>query len=755
MATLLQVLVVITYTSCLKVCKLDSESNVTTNNIIYLLSLLSPPPFNIGSCDPLQPAGDRGAGVLPAAELAIQHVNEDPNTLIGYKVKLINADGGHKVTSQALISFFKHVFYDTKRSGPVAGVLGPTCLKSVIAISSITGRAGLALPNVHIASSAELENRDKYPYTFGVVGSTTQIVKAFFSVIQHNNWTKIAILYDDSFHKNQWFRQRIKSKPPNKYVVFNSAIYNTFFPLESLRKSGANIIAVLTTLTLAHKFLCIGYHKRIAFPEYQWIIVGHRYSEFLEENTRFSYNGGHYECNWDTDEMKNSALDFTLFIHFRLVVENERVPLISGYTYTDIRQQYMEKVNLCANNTIRPGKLVPNVWANTMYDMVWALALAMNITLGDNCFSENSSNTNDEMIDKLLSVDFLGASGHIKFDRSLGFVQRIIDIIQIHNRTEIPAGHVFRGNVSLSNDPQIAFIDSQPRYATVHVLLAVFFILIELTLLLATTTVHIVYLINRRHPSIKASSPSLNHLVFLGCYIWGTVAIVFVLVLKVLGLPDFVLIGNSCHVLLVWLIPMALTLTFGTLMAKTWRIYRIFIHFREPGPLISNKALVMIVLIQLGVDAIIGTVWSIVSPMRLEIVKGGTYINENGETIVPRMCVYPNAGILVPIIVAYKILQIAILFALCLMTRSIKVRNYNTSSLRTASYLCLCLSAVVLPLYGILWKTNAEIHADVVVFCVYFSGIGFILLCFVLLPPALPSIARGHFCHQIPSKCAS
>lgn len=452
--------------------------------------------------------------------------------------------------------------------------------------------------------------------------------------------------------------------------------------------------------------------------------------------------------------MKNSALDFTVFIHFRLTVENERVPLISGYTYTDIKQQYMEKLNFHTNNTICPHNLVPNIWTNTVYDTVWVLALAMNMTFHDNSkrCSENSSITNEvTIIDKLLNIDFLGASGHIKFDRSLGFVQRHVDIIQIHKGAEILAGYIFQGTISLTNDSQTIFIDSQPRYATVNLLLATFFVLFELILLLATATLHVVYLVNRKHPSVKASSPSLNHLVFLGCYIWGIVAIVFVLVLKTLGLSDFVFIGNTCHALFVWMMPTALTLTFATLMAKTWRIYRIFIHFRRPGPLISNKALVTIVLIQLGIDAITGTVWSIVSPLRLEIVKGGSYINEGGETIIPRMCVYSNVEIFVPIITGYKFVQIAILFALCLMTRSIKVRNYNTVSLRTGSYLCLSLNAVMLPIYGILWNTNAEIHVDVIVFCVYFGGTGLLLLGFVLLPPVLPFITKGHFCHQVHS----
>ena len=117
--TLLQVMV-LSCTSSLTAGKLsNSKSNITSNNIIYFLSLLPHSLFNTGNCDPLQPARDGGASVLPAAELAIQHINEDPNTLIGYKVKLINADDSCNVTSKAFISFIEHVFHGTKGSGSV------------------------------------------------------------------------------------------------------------------------------------------------------------------------------------------------------------------------------------------------------------------------------------------------------------------------------------------------------------------------------------------------------------------------------------------------------------------------------------------------------------------------------------------------------------------------------------------------------------------------------------------------------------
>ena len=296
------------------------------SSTIYLLTLLPyPQPISQDrDTNSLQPTWNRGADTLPAAELAVQHVNQDPSMLQGYRVDLVNADGGCDITTRTLTSFFKHVFKSGSthsRGKQIAGIIGPSCSESTITVSSITGRAtaeGLALPNVHIASSAELEDRERYPYTFGVLGSTFQIVEAVFTLIRHNQWSKVAVLYDDSrasFYASRRLRERIH-REYREFIVFHSAVYDTYFPLDSLKKSEAKIVAVMSTLTFAQKILCIAYHEEMTFPDYQWIVVGHSHGEFTESNTTLYYDGRHYMCNWTKT---TPALEKTVFIHLSLI----------------------------------------------------------------------------------------------------------------------------------------------------------------------------------------------------------------------------------------------------------------------------------------------------------------------------------------------------------------------------------------------------------------------------------------------------
>ena len=739
----------------LGLCKFDnfnqniSATKEDSNHTIYLLTLLPYPalPSSNTDSDSLRTVAalrEMGPVLLPAAQLAVDHINQDPYTLPGYRVELINAETGCNMTTKALVSFIEHVVHREGKGRFITGIVGPTCSESAIAVSSIIGRGGeLALPNVHITLSAELEDRQKYPYTFGIVGSRFQIVDALVSLICYNGWNKVALLYDesresDTLYVNQRLSEEVwdENSGNRGFSTIPMAITNKFFPIETLTKSEVHIGIIVSTLALAQKLMCIAYHEGMTHPGYQWVIAQYSFNEFMEHNTTLYYKGRLYECSWGTQSI---MLDHVVFIHFRLSEIGASLQLVSGYTYTDITKQYDNGCSFPA---------VPNFfYAATTYDAVWALVLAMNMTV-----SERSSEIKINILNKEFpNINFRGASGHIIFDEGTGFVQRVIEIDQIHDGIAIPAGSVFRGNFSFYHvDPRIKYITSfhgQPQYATVNPILAALFILVDVILVLSTAVVHIVTLLNRQYPSVKASSPGLNQFVFLACYIWGVLAIIYTLVLKALGLSDFVFIGNACNALLVWLVPVALTLSFGTLIAKTWRIYRIFIHFRQPGPLLANKALTMIVLIQLSIDIIIATAWTIVSPITLIAIEEESYMNANGKTIIPRMCVYTNTAIWLTMTIGYKFLQVMALLVLCIMTRKVMNRKFSTTSLKVASYLCLLAIAITGPIYVILWYTNAEIHADFVVFCMFFCAIGFTLLILVLLPPALPLLIR-YPCHR-------
>ena len=343
-----------------------------TSRIIRLLTIL-PYPVHPNDSVSLRPYWDGGLAVLPAAQLAVEHVNQDPNTLPGYRLELLNVDGGCNIFSRALINFVEQV-----RCGPpIAGIIGPGCSDSSLAISPLLGRLEIALPNIHLATSSLLQNRAKYPNTYGILSSSFTIINATFQLIKHNQWEKVAIFYDSTVfvHISPELRKVIDQELRTNKIVFHSLVSDTYFPIDTLIKSSARVIVTWTSLVHAQKLLCIAHKRHMAFPHYQWVVSGFDIREFLATEIVFSHSGEFYNCtNNNLMILKNN-----LIFSYTLDSVDLGAPLVSGYTYHEILRQYLYSVH-SYNTRNRALSISPSIWATITYDAVWALVLAMNMS---------------------------------------------------------------------------------------------------------------------------------------------------------------------------------------------------------------------------------------------------------------------------------------------------------------------------------------------------------------------------------------
>ena len=725
--------------------------------IIRLLTIL-PYPVHLNDSVSLHPNyWDGGLAVLPAAQLAVEHVNQDPNTLPGYRIELLNVDGGCTIFSRALMNIAEHVLYGS----PIAGIIGPGCTPSALAISSILGRPETALPNIHFATSPSLGDRSKYGNTYGIRGSSLVMVQAAIALLEHNKWDKIAALFDsDTYsHLNQNLRDTVTKELEKMRVVFYSVVYDTYLPFGSLEKNSARVIFLFMSPHFAMKILCIAHVKGMVFPYYQWVVVGHHLDELLRE-TVFHYDSVVYNCS------NGAVLKDNLLIKQRINTLDVNSPLVSERTYNDIYRCYLHKLSTFSKN--RENLLAPDVRAAMIYDAVWALAMAINMTLTTLEGSINISIVRygnkmftDGIKQSLAKIAFNGTSGYIKFDSKSGYVNRIVDIVHINSSMDDNMVGFFMGRgISITNNDSQVFINTTTisRTETVHPAVAAIFLLIILFLIFATLVLHIVSTVKRRHPSIKASSPVLNHFIFTGCYTLTVASIIYIIVLKALSAEDEQIYAKCCDVVITWLLPIGWTLIFGTLVTKTWRIYKIFVHFRDPGHLISNRALIGFVLLQLGFDIGLGTFWSALSPAQLQqtdvpMISKSSLRNFAIVTyLTRRSCVYLNSRIshLFSIIAVfgYKTLQVLILLMLTVLTRNITNLRFSTLLLRKVTYLSFVLFILLLPPFVVFWYFDAaEIHVDFVLLCTFISGIILICVTFVLLPPVVPMLKKSIVYH--------
>ena len=124
-------------------------------NILLLLS------FEIEDPTSQQPWYTDGPSIAPAAELAVEQINEREDILAGYSVNLIVANSGSPHT---VVNFVSSFFHSGVR---FAGTVGPSCSESVSLISPITAEEDVAILNFHIANSPHFADRSRYGYSSG------------------------------------------------------------------------------------------------------------------------------------------------------------------------------------------------------------------------------------------------------------------------------------------------------------------------------------------------------------------------------------------------------------------------------------------------------------------------------------------------------------------------------------------------------------------------------------------------------------
>jgi len=238
---------------------------------LYLLTLLPFPDDRPG----LVPLWDRGPDIIPALKLAKEQINNSSGILEGYELDLIFEDSGCDISAKAARAFIQHFFSEQDKQ--IVGIIGPACSASTVLVSPISGRPQIALVNIHLAATLNIENRTLQPYSFGIGGQFSIFVDAVFALMKYNNWTQVSALYQLGplriFLKDFLrFKQLISTKIEGGRLLYSSPVRDDYLPLDDVQNTRTRLVFAFVNESLAHKIMCLAYHKRMFYPVYQWII---------------------------------------------------------------------------------------------------------------------------------------------------------------------------------------------------------------------------------------------------------------------------------------------------------------------------------------------------------------------------------------------------------------------------------------------------------------------------------------------------
>ena len=719
-----------------------SQSTGCPSKEVQTLKLLASLP--LPHPDPLfNPSWNEGAKVLPALYLARDQINDRPDLLPCHELELIPVDGGCDIAATTAVSTIANGLFN-KKGTRVIGMVGPGCSASSLQTAHVMNQPEIELVHIHGAGSHLLEDRGSFPNSLGILGSTQTFVDLSLALMKISGWHNIAILFESGsvYYRltKESFVEALRSEIPNVSITFASPIYSMFYPLDGVRSSLSRIVFVFTALSHSLRIMCLAYHMRLVYPAYQWVIVGHRLTDIISEIVTFSYDRRIYNCSLRA--IVNVSLEGTFFISYQLVSLNSEKPKLAKTTLDRFIELYEDRAN--SENTST------TYWAYYFYDAVWAWARVLHqLTAKNNEFFNDFRYGNKTVanliVEKFYASDFEfeGMSGLINFNSNSGYVDRPSHLCQIIDGEE--------RHITYNNHTNIILIDGEsPRIisdtvrtvrSVVNPVLIAFFAFLQFLWFFVTVFLHVLTVLYRNSKSVKASSPTLGHFAFAGAYllIFG---IVLLIVLEIKQHPAHV---NGplvlCHIAWAWVLPISFTLTVGTAIVRTWRLYRIFNHYLDPGKVISNTALIIILVIFLSVDLVIAVIWTATDPRKQVIV---THTIEDGpavELVKNLMCRSQHESVWLIVVLSYKVALFLVMVLLTLLTRHIPNKTFATTSLQVFSYTFSVVSGIGFVLFCILlYFTNYRYDSNIsnTILHTTINVLSFLYILCVLSPPLAP-----------------
>ena len=591
---------------------------------------------------------EKGLEILPGALQAVSDINNDSVLLPGHTLKLIAVDSERdefKIVQQ----FINLMFYGQVNIVGIGGILDPKAVSILlplverkrVLISTIThtdklglGRLGysgayLPLPSPSAMASVLLNFVREMNWKY--VGLVTDTKSVYFSGVAETLWQTAAI------------NDGLTLSP---YIESSHAVS----AIKDIVKSKVKIIIMSLSAEATIKFLCAVQEKGLVWPQYAWVLHSFQAKDLLELQTA---------C------VIEDTINGVFFINVHLRSDSVQAELKSGVTSLNYYQPYLSSLSdtsLKHNDTLRP-----NGYAKLLYDLVWAMAFALNTS-----YYHNDTRTDPQAT----AIEVLESHrGHIDW---------VFRIFQIRNLQQvfISTMHYNNNSCITTTSFNLSTLENAPKGELPIVPLnppLAYTVILGLQIVLLTTFVTltlVLYVHFRKEPEIKATSFTLSLLIFVGCYLN---LLYLSLLLYIHHTFDSYNIArdNALCLSLQWLsgpgIPLPLML--ATLLVKMLRIYHVFYSTKlhRIGRRCSDLALALYVLLILLPDIFVNLIWTIVDPYQIHV----EYRMQKGCLYLEKSCRSNYKKQLFGLLSAYLLILIIALLVVAIITRKVRLQHFK------------------------------------------------------------------------------
>ena len=690
--------------------------------------------------------------ILSALELATEQINNRSDILPCNKLELVHIETDCESTTETLLGLTSVLFPPEtlstsgakERAAVVGAVIEPNCPRLSLQVSAITNRPEIQMVVLHNSDSTLLADRETYPYSLGILGSTQPFVDLSLTLIKESGWHSIAFLYDSSqpYYYSSILSHLIDSvKELNNITIkYIPTLSSHFYPLDEVRYSKTRIVFAFTPPKHSKRIMCLAYHMKLVHPNYQWIFINHRLGDFACEDTISIVQWGQYyncSCQMFPDR---DILEGIFLISYQTSTINATIDVMfpQNSTFSESLEisSYKHKLFKEHNQELNSPA------AYSMYDAVWAWGLVLDRLLVSHNQGEYESKLHlgESILKEFYSIyNFEGMSGKIAFDRNSGFVDRSVNLYRIVGGYERHVAYTSKTNIVFLQD-FVSIPDSVRIVSLPHISIVCLFLVAHFLQFLVVISLHILTFIYRNTKYVKASSHKLLQSMFCGTY----VSILCIILYTLFSTHELnSVFGNLiCKAVWIWLLPISYTLAEGIVALKAWRLYRIFTHYMNPGKLISDTALLTMLLIMVLVDVVFAIIRTFVDRMEFTFVEFTPKSGQSEFLHVDQQCV-ESAAVTWIFVYGYKACQIIAMIILSILTHRIPNQTFSTAMLRVFSYIYSLTLIIGLSLYYLYAHLlDKYSNTDFYVFNVMSSILLLIFISLVVAPPLLPVIRR-------------
>ena len=604
----------------------------------------------------------RSEVVRTIADFAVNMINSDPTILGDYVLNVTWKDS--QCERQASVDKFleivgqKYTIYHF--------IFGPSCSRSVESLGELSSSYFLNILTP-TATSPTLTNNNIYPNILLGVPTSSNLVVIYMELIEMFTWRRVGIVHEDAGLFDEVY-DLLSDQLKEKNIIFdterivNSSDFDGIDEkLERLfvEKRYKVIIANLYEKDALSVF-CRAYKKNYYYPHVTWVIPARFTNDWLHNVST--------TCCCNRDEIIQ-FLQGALGVDIVVRLDNHT---FNGSYTKHIFKPHEDTVfgirrdklwdNILEYSIKRKEDLDPNVIKYALYafDSMITLAYLFDKALkdGNTILTDFNYHRKDRrgknglisttLADGIDKIRFSGLTGNVSYSnraRELApaeiveFVdglEELRGVLPLISLTDANNVSTYKSNIELVHEfKYFGKGGSGNDGAELHqlpvegIVIAITFALVAF---LYTLFFFFINTIHYKHKVISLSSPILNAAILTGGVINCVVAVIVVLDNRVFErTPEDVINGSACiyctffcH--LAWWMPaLATDIIFGTLVGKSFVVYRVA---KDKSFRFSKNSIIYILLfvsILMTADTLFTIVWALIPQIRLEFIAHGPY----------------------------------------------------------------------------------------------------------------------------------